>query len=74
MSAYAGNAKTMTEHELMESLKCLAANWRAAPHLSNDYSEGARYEELKEELKERFGVSVIIEKDSHSTDYHVTNA
>lgn len=61
----------MTQQQLENALDDLAANWRKAPHLSNDFCEGSRYGELKDALKKRFGISKQIEAVNGSTDYQV---
>lgn len=71
MSAFLGNAQTMTQIELEQALDDLAARWRKDPYLSNEYADGVRYSELQEALKARFGVSKRIEAIGNPTNYQV---
>jgi hypothetical protein len=71
MGAYSGNVASMSADELSEALEQLAENWRKEPYLSNDHSEGLRYNELIRALKERFDQHVHIVAEADSTDYRV---
>lgn len=71
MSAYLGNVNTMSKNELEEALASLAENWRKSPHLSNDHSEGVRYSEITDALRERFKINKSIKAISNPTDYQV---
>ena len=68
---YGSDVTTATEQELIAALKGLAERWRKEPHLSNDFSEGVRYGEIKNALASRFEVEVDISADSHATDYQM---
>ena len=69
MSAYTGDAKTLTCEELKTKLRELAKAWKDEPHLSNDYSEGVRFGELKEALEDRCKETCKIRAIDKSTDY-----
>ncbi|WP_148612146.1 hypothetical protein [Aeromonas sobria] len=60
----------MTQKQLEVALDKIAAEWRKAPYLSNDFSEGVRYGEIRNALKERFGISKEIIAIDGPTDYH----
>lgn len=70
-TAYGSDVTTLTEQELIAAMKALASNWREAPHLSNEHSEGIRYHEIKKALLSRFGIEAYISADSHPTDYQL---
>lgn len=70
MNIYSGDPATMTQKELEDSLDDLAARWRKEPYLSNDYNEGVRYGEIREALKDRFGISKVIKALNGATDYY----
>ncbi|MFA6051629.1 MAG: hypothetical protein WC762_03470 [Methylobacter sp.] len=69
MTTYSGDIQKMTQQELENALKQVAANWRGRPYLSNDYSEGLRYGELRDALQDRFGITMKIKAVNHSIDY-----
>jgi hypothetical protein len=71
MGAYTDDASAMTAGELQQALEKLAENWRAEPHLSNDGGESARYNELINALRVRFGLRVHIIAERDATDYQV---
>lgn len=64
---------SMNKEELLQRLKKMAAEWRASPHISNDYSEGLRYNELRQLLREKFDCRLKIESDAQNqnTNYQV---
>ena len=69
MSAYTGDAKTLTCEELKTKLRELAKAWKDEPHLSNDYSEEVRFGELKEALENRCKETCTITAIDNPTDY-----
>ena len=60
MSAFTGDVKTMDCCQLIQKLEELAAEWRASPHLSNDYDNGVRYGELLDEVRRRCSQECVI--------------
>lgn len=68
---YSGDVSELSQEDLIQCLKGLAAAWRESPHLSNEYSESLRYRDIQRALEERFGVLTTIQSDMHPTDYQV---
>ena len=66
-SPFLGDAKTMTQQELENALEGLAQRWRNEPYLSNEWSDGVRYGELKDALKDRFKVEKQIRAVGENT-------
>ena len=62
MTTYSGDVQKMTQEDLITALNQLAANWRAQQGLGHQYSEGLRYDEIREALKDRFDVQLQIKE------------
>jgi fatty acid-binding protein DegV len=62
LTTYSGDTQKMTKEELIKALNQLASNWRAQQGLGHQYSEGLRYNDLTEALKNRFNISLQIKE------------
>ncbi|KZN12585.1 hypothetical protein OA79_14995 [Marinomonas sp. TW1] len=59
----------MTENELIQELYKIQDLWSEQPHLANDYSEGLRFNELRNELKSLHNITAEFEFNSTENKY-----
>ncbi|MGI4785038.1 MAG: hypothetical protein ACRYGN_25020 [Janthinobacterium lividum] len=62
----------VNKDDLLKQMDAMAAEWRLHPHLSNDYSEGLRYNEIRQELSTNFNTRARITADADNvTQYYM---